>query len=190
MKTYSVKFDVKGQGPVEFEVSKITFDKVNEFCKKSLNWLVALSVERILFECLSKLFRIGTPRMDLAEILEIKSKTVALALVTRENPKPLAVIGSGFIADSKGYVVTAGHVITSLRELQLEATQAGVTTTLAAIRHTFDGENFHANYITFSDTYNVTARYDHDPENSVKKAGGVTPEIKKKYKLWVNLVIV
>jgi len=34
MKTYSLKFDVKGEGPVEFEVSKSTFDMVNKFCKK------------------------------------------------------------------------------------------------------------------------------------------------------------
>ena len=37
MKTYSLKFDVKDAGPVEFEVSKTTFEKVNEFCKKKLN---------------------------------------------------------------------------------------------------------------------------------------------------------
>ena len=34
MKVYSLKFDVEGAGPVEFDVSKKTFDKINTFIKK------------------------------------------------------------------------------------------------------------------------------------------------------------
>lgn len=37
MKTYSLKFDVKDAGSVEFEVSENIFEKVNDFCKKNLN---------------------------------------------------------------------------------------------------------------------------------------------------------
>ena len=35
MKTYSLKFDVEGEGPVEIEVSKSTFDMIMSSIQKS-----------------------------------------------------------------------------------------------------------------------------------------------------------
>ena len=41
---------------------------------------------------------------------DLKSATIAIGLITKENPHPVAIVGSGFIADEDGYVVTASHV--------------------------------------------------------------------------------
>lgn len=111
--------------------------------------------------------KIHSKYLDIDQILEIKSKTVALALVTRNDPVPLCVMGSGFLIDPKGYVVTAGHVITELRKIQLLAAEKKLDTTIAAIRYTFEGNKMNANYITFSDTYNTRIIYDKDPDNVI-----------------------
>lgn len=47
----------------------------------------------------------------------VKAATVALGLVKKGSVEPFVICGSGFLVDTKGYVMTAGHVSGKIKEL-------------------------------------------------------------------------
>ena len=116
--------------------------------------------------------------MELSEILDIKSKTAAIGLVTKDTPVPVCVMGSGFIVGSEGYTVTAGHVFTELAELQKEIKKDGTETAKAAIIHRFEGNKMIGDYIPFSDTYNLQGHLDTNPNDQIDFDIGVGRPIK------------
>lgn len=60
--------------------------------------------------------------LDQRIINSIKDATVAIGLIGVSDRSPRHVIGSGFIFDPKGYVMTAGHVAQQCSDIQ-EKTQ-------------------------------------------------------------------
>ena len=105
--------------------------------------------------------------MEQEEILKVKSATAIIGLIEKDNPKPIRVLGSGFVVGPEGYVVTAGHVFTGLRPIQKELAKAGTTTAIAAITHTFEGNKMQGNYIPFQDTYNLIGNLDTNPDKTI-----------------------
>ncbi|PIN69704.1 hypothetical protein COV93_04395, partial [Candidatus Woesearchaeota archaeon CG11_big_fil_rev_8_21_14_0_20_43_8] len=51
-------------------------------------------------------------------VRKIKSSTLAIGLVERNDPKPLAVYGSGFIIDDTGLIATAEHVFDACKQVK------------------------------------------------------------------------
>jgi S1-C subfamily serine protease len=55
--------------------------------------------------------------LDKELIYKIKSATVAIGLVDKGGVNPKSIVGSGFIFDPAGYVMTAGHVAEDCKKL-------------------------------------------------------------------------
>lgn len=66
---------------------------------------------------------------------------MAIGLRTLEDPKPIEIVGSGFIFDSKGYVMTAGHVLLECQRLQKEYKENGIKAAIVAYKTEYLSKN-------------------------------------------------
>lgn len=63
--------------------------------------------------------------LDKKKISDLKSSVVAIGLKKLEDPFPLEIIGSGFLFDPAGYVMSAAHVFKKCEFLQKEYKKNG-----------------------------------------------------------------
>lgn len=74
-------------------------------------------------------------------ILKIKSATVAIGLKPLADVKPKIIVGSGFLFDSAGYVMTAGHVLVKCQNLQKQYKEQGEKTPIVAYISNINNKN-------------------------------------------------
>lgn len=83
-------------------------------------------------------------------LLSLKSATVLIGLKNLDEIKPRVIVGSGFIFDSAGYVMTAGHVFEKCQKLQQEYTANGEKTPIVAyVLTNYDHGKFNLSPISF-----------------------------------------
>jgi len=77
--------------------------------------------------------------LDNAEIAKIKMATVAIGLLVGD--KPVAILGSGFLVDPRGYVMSAYHVKEACSKLRESYKQKGIQAKIAIFREVNSGNS-------------------------------------------------
>lgn len=72
--------------------------------------------------------------VDPSLIQKIKSATVAIGIVDKGKLQPKIIVGSGFLFDPAGYVMTAGHVAEKCQQLAQSINDSGMPVEMATFR--------------------------------------------------------